>query len=67
MERIGNQEPTIHFSLPYSQTEGQDAVDLYELTGRNALEWQQILVKDILAKLNNTPFLPYRSSITSCI
>ena len=50
MKRIGNQEPTIHFSLPYSQTEGQDAIDLYELTGRNALEWQQILVKDILAK-----------------
>ena len=50
MKRIGNQEPTIHFSLPYSQTEGQDAIDLYELTGRKALEWQQILVKDILAK-----------------
>ncbi len=50
MKRIGNQEPTIHFSLPYSQTEGQDAIDLYELTGRTALKWQQILVNDILSK-----------------
>ena len=49
-KRIGRQEPTIHFALPYEKTDGADAVSLYELTMRTALEWQQILVKDILAR-----------------
>ena len=49
-KRIGNQEPTIHFALPYEATDGQNATDLYELTGRKALEWQKKLVNDILAR-----------------
>ena len=49
-KRIGNQEPTIHFALPYEATDGQSATDLYELTGRKALEWQKKLVNDILAR-----------------
>lgn len=50
MERIGNQEPTTSFILPYQETDGQTAVDLYELTGRTAYEWQRALIYDILAK-----------------
>lgn len=52
-KRIGNQEPTIHFALPYDITDGQDAIDLYELTGQTVYEWQRTLVKDILAKNEN--------------
>ena len=50
MERIGSQEPTTSFILPYQETDGQTAVDLYELTGRTAYDWQKSLIYDILAK-----------------
>lgn len=50
MERIGSQEPTTSFILPYQETDGQTAVDLYEMTGRSAMEWQKALIYDILAK-----------------
>jgi len=50
MERIGNQEPTTSFILSYQETDGQTAVDLYELTGRIAFDWQKALIYDILAK-----------------
>lgn len=49
-KRIGSQEPTIHFALPHQETEGPDAVALYELTGRTALKWQRRLIDDILAR-----------------
>lgn len=49
-KRIGRQEPTAHFALPYEQTDGADAVKLYELTGRKVFEWQQIITYDLLAR-----------------
>lgn len=49
-KRIGRQEPTTHCVLPYSVTDGADAIDLYELTGRTALQWQKMMVNDILAR-----------------
>ena len=49
-KRIGRQEPTIHCVLPYSDTDGIVAIDLYELTGRDSYEWQKILTNDILAR-----------------
>ena len=49
-KRIGNQEPTIHFALPYEATDGQNAIELYELTGRTAL-------------LNDPPKMVHRSTI----
>lgn len=48
--RSGRQEPTTSFVLPYETTDGETAVDLYELTGRTALDWQRILIYDILGK-----------------
>ena len=48
--RIGRQEPTISYVLPYKATDGQLAVDLYDLTGRTAMDWQAALMFDILAK-----------------
>jgi len=49
-KRIGRQEPTKHCVLPYSQSGGGEAIRLYEMTGRAALEWQKILTNDILAR-----------------
>ena len=48
-ERKGNQRPTAYFVLPYTQTKGKEAIELYEKCGRKAQEWQQLLIADILA------------------
>lgn len=48
-EKIGNQKPTASFVLPYEQTKGNEAIELYEKCGRKAQEWQQLLIADILA------------------
>lgn len=47
--RRGRQTPTKSVVLPYAQTHGQDAIDLYHSTGRTAQEWQEIQLYDILA------------------
>ena len=48
--RSGRQEPTTSFVLPYRQTDGETAIELYELTGRTALPWQKNLIYDILGR-----------------
>ncbi len=47
--RKGNQYPTESFTLPYKKTYGEEAVKLYNSTGRKAMEWQELLIYDILA------------------
>jgi len=47
--RIGSQAPTLAVILPYSKTYGQEAVDLYNTTGRTAQEWQAQQISHILA------------------
>lgn len=47
--RAGRQTPTQSVILPYTQTKGQEAIDLYAKTGRTAQEWQQLLLYDMLA------------------
>lgn len=47
--RKGRQTPTQSITLPYRKTEGSEAVELYESTGRTAQEWQKLLLYDILA------------------
>lgn len=49
-KKTGRQEPTTSFTLPYTDTDGQMAIDLYEMTGRTAMEWQKNLIYDILAR-----------------
>lgn len=49
MSRIGRQTPTTSLVLPYKQTKGQEAIDLYNKTGRTAREWQEIQIYDIMA------------------
>lgn len=48
-KRIGRQTPTQSVVLPYSETKGQEASELYALTGNELLEWQQLLQSDIMA------------------
>jgi len=47
--RKGRQTPTQAVALPYTETKGQEAIDLYNSTGRTAQEWQELLLADILA------------------
>lgn len=47
--RIGRQTPTKSIVLPYTETRGQEAIDLYNSSGRTAQEWQELLIYDILA------------------
>lgn len=47
--RLGRQTPTKSLVLPYLETKGQDAIDLYNQSGRTAQEWQELLLADILA------------------
>lgn len=47
--RKGCQTPTQEVTLPYKHTYGQDAIDLYNETGRTAQEWQENMLKSILA------------------
>lgn len=47
--RYGRQTPTNSVVLPYSETYGSRAIDLYERTGRTPQPWQEALVYDIRA------------------
>lgn len=47
--RIGRQEPTYRAALPYKKSRYQEAVDLYEASGRKARKWQVGRLKDIMA------------------
>ena len=47
-ERIGSQTPTQAVVLPFSDSKGQEAIDLYQSSGRTAQDWQKLLITDIL-------------------
>ncbi|MDO4393582.1 MAG: terminase large subunit [Bacillota bacterium] len=47
--RKGRQTPTHSLVIPYDKTYGQESVQLYNSTGREAQEWQQLLLCDMLA------------------
>lgn len=44
--RLGRQTPTAAVVLPYTETCGQEAIDLYNTTGRTAQQWQELLLYD---------------------
>lgn len=48
-QRKGRQTPTQSVVLSYLQSKGQEAIDLYNSTGKIAQEWQELLLMDILA------------------
>lgn len=47
--RLGRQTPTASVVLDYDKTFGLEAIDLYNQTPKTAQEWQEYLLKDILA------------------
>lgn len=49
----GRQTPTSSLIIPYEQTLGNEAIDLYEKTGRTAQEWQRLLIYDIMAQTDD--------------
>ena len=48
-KKIGRQIPTTSLILPYKDSRGEDAIELYESTGRVAQEWQRLMLYDLLA------------------
>lgn len=49
-ERLGRQTPTQAIVLPFKDSKGEEAVALYEESGRTAQEWQKLLIEDIMAQ-----------------
>ena len=49
MTRVGRQTPTQSVILPYSETKGNEAIKLYAMTGNELMEWQQLMLCDIMA------------------
>ena len=47
--KIGRQTPTNSYIIPYKSTLGNEAVELYNNTTRNAMEWQEIQMMNIMA------------------
>lgn len=45
----GRQTPTESLILPYDETFGDEALELYGETGQEAMEWQGYLIRDIMA------------------
>lgn len=48
-KRLGRQTPTKSVVLPYENTYGKEAIDIYEKTGRQAQDWQKLLIYDMLS------------------
>jgi len=49
MDRVGRQTPTVSVILPYKDTKGPEAVELYNASEKTMLEWQVALTYDIMA------------------
>lgn len=49
MARLGRQTPTVELVLPYTSTQGPEAVDLYNASGNTCQEWQALQLNNILA------------------
>ena len=48
--RVGRQTPTNSLILPYTETKGLEAVEIYNRsTKRQAMEWQALLIADMMA------------------
>ena len=49
MDRVGRQSPTVSVILPYRDTKGPEAIELYDTCEKDMLEWQTALTYDIMA------------------
>lgn len=48
--RIGEQTPTKSVILPYDESMGDQAVEYYERSGREAFDWQKFMINAIMAR-----------------
>lgn len=48
--KVGSQQPTAIVVIPYENTLGKEAIDLYEKSGRKAQEWQKDMVNHLMAR-----------------
>ena len=55
--RLGRQTPTVSAVLPYTESKGQEAVQLYNKSGRIAQQWQELIMEDIMALDENGKWL----------
>ena len=58
--RTGRETPTVSVVLPYSETAAPEAVELYNKTEREVLDWQVLLLYDIMA-LDNEGYWTHQS------
>ena len=49
MNKVGNQVPTLSFIIPYQRSYGDEAAQLYDLSGNECQKWQALLLNDIMA------------------
>ena len=47
--RLGRQTPTVSVVLPYQESKGSEAIEIYNKSGRTALQWQELMIEDIMA------------------
>ena len=47
--RLGRQTPTVSVVLPYKDSRGSEAIEIYNKSGRTALQWQELMIEDIMA------------------
>ena len=48
-KRLGRQTPTSSVVLPYTQSKGAEAIEIYNKSGRTAQQWQELMIEDIMA------------------
>lgn len=48
-KRLGRQTPTTAVVLPYTQSLGAEATEIYNRSGRTAQHWQELMLEDIMA------------------
>ena len=48
-KRLGRQTPVISVVLPYTQSLGTEAVEIYNRSRRTAQPWQELMLEDIMA------------------
>ena len=55
-KRLGRQTPTTSLILPYSDTKGGEAIELYNKSGRTAQQWQELMMYDIMGVNSEGPW-----------
>lgn len=49
LDAVGRQQPTVSVIIPYKETYGSEAVELYNATEHDTYEWQDCLQYDLMA------------------